>query len=59
MGYIELIIIASIILAVGVLVRRYKTSRKEVLPHKRNTCIEYKCFIAGSTSLQVERDALR
>lgn len=59
MGFWELIIIAGLTLAIGIVVRRYRTGRKAVLPKKRNTSVEYKCFIAGSTSLQVERDAIR
>ena len=59
MGAWELIIIACITLAVVYIVRKIKVSRNPVHAKQSHCRIEYKVFIAGSTSLYVERDAIR
>ena len=59
MGVWELIIIACITLAVVYIVRKIKVSGNPVHAKQSHSRIEYKVFIAGSTSLYVERDSIR
>ena len=59
MGFLELIIIACITVAAVYIVRKIKDSRNRVSNIQSRSGIEYKVFIAGSTSLHVERDSIR
>lgn len=59
MVFWELIIIACVTLAVIYIVRIIKVSRNPVSTNKSRSGIEYKVFIAGSTSLHLERDSIR
>lgn len=58
MGFWELIIIACVTLAVIYIVRIIKVSRNPVSTNKSRSGIEYKVFIAGSTSLHLERNSI-
>ena len=59
MVFWELIIIACITVAAVYIVRKIKDSRNRVSNIQSRSGIEYKVFIAGSTSLHVERDSIR
>ena len=59
MGFWELIIIAGLSSAIVYIVRKVKVGRNLVSTKQSPSKIEYKVFIAGSTSLHVERDSIR
>ena len=53
-----LIIIACVTLVIYI-VRKIKVGRNPVSTNRSRSGIEYKVFIAGSTSLHLERDSIR